>query len=112
MGVDDLSHYFSYTKLASSAYISSERSYLFCSILWTACKGKKLKLARHALQMPALNPQALELAQAFMAWVSRMDVSLCPVCKVGHLRTVEVLAGVRQLPVPGSLAWPQERGPP
>ncbi|BCO25716.1 hypothetical protein MIZ03_0595 [Rhodoferax lithotrophicus] len=76
-------------------------------------QGEKLKLARHALQMPAaLNPRALESAQVFMARVSRMDVGLCPVCKVGHLRTVEVLAGVRQLPVPGSLAWPQERGPP
>ncbi|BCO25945.1 hypothetical protein MIZ03_0824 [Rhodoferax lithotrophicus] len=81
-------------------------------MLASACKGKKLKVARLALQMPALNPQALESAQVFMARVSKMDVGLCPVCKVGHLRTVEVLAGARQLPVPGSLAWPQERGPP
>jgi hypothetical protein len=62
------------------------------------------------LQMPALNPQAMESVQAFMARVARMDVGLCPVCKVGHLRTVEVLAGARQLPAPVAMVWPQERG--
>jgi len=81
-------------------------------VLAPCCKGKKLSVARLALQMPALNPQALESAQAFMARVAKMDVSLCPVCKVGHLQTVEVVAGVRQLPVPGARVWPQERGPP
>lgn len=81
-------------------------------VLASSCKGKKLKAARLALQMPALNPQALESSQAFMARVSRMDVGLCPVCKVGHLRTVEVLSGAKQLPTPGAMAWPQERGPP
>jgi hypothetical protein len=81
-------------------------------VLASSCKGKKLKAARLALQMPTLNPQALESAQAFMARVLRMDVGLCPVCKVGHLRTVEVLAGARQLPIPGAMVWPPERGPP
>ncbi len=81
-------------------------------VLACACKGRQLNAARLALQMPALNPQALESAQAFMARVTRMDVGLCPVCKVGRLRTVEVLAGVRQLPVPGARVWPSERGPP
>lgn len=81
-------------------------------VLASSCKSKKLKAARLALQMPSLNPQALESAQTFMARVAQMDVGMCPVCKVGHLRTVEVLAGAKQLPVPGSLAWPQERGPP
>ncbi|TXT38471.1 MAG: putative transposase [Comamonadaceae bacterium] len=81
-------------------------------VLASSCKGKKLKAARLALQMPGLNPLTLESAQAFMARVSRMDVGMCPVCKVGHLRTVEVLAGARQLPVPGAMVWPLERGPP
>jgi len=81
-------------------------------VLASSCKGKKLKAARLTLQMPTPNPQALESAQAFMARVLRIDVGLCPVCKVGHLRTVEVLAGVKQLPVPGAMVLPQERGPP
>jgi hypothetical protein len=62
--------------------------------------------------MPALNLRALESAQGFMAQVAKMDVGLCLVCKVGHLRTVEVLAGTKQLPEPGATLWPQERGPP
>jgi hypothetical protein len=81
-------------------------------VLTSACKGSKLNAARLALQMPALNPQALESAQAFMARVAQMDVGLCPVCKVGQLQAVEVLAGARQLPAPGAIVWPQERGPP
>ncbi len=81
-------------------------------VLASSCKGVKLNAARLALQMPQPNPQALESAQAFMARVATMDVGLCPVCKVGHLRTVEVLAGARQLPEPGATLWPQERGPP
>jgi hypothetical protein len=35
--------------------------------------------------MPALNLRALESAQGFMAQVTKMDVGLCPVCKVGKL---------------------------
>jgi len=81
-------------------------------VLASACKGSKLNAARLALQMPAINAQALESAQAFMARVARLDVGLCPVCKMGHLRTVEVLAGARRLPVAGSMVLPQERGPP
>jgi hypothetical protein len=81
-------------------------------VLASSCKGKKLSAARLALQMPARNPQALESAQAFMARVAKMDVGLCSVCKVGHLQTVEVLAGAKQLPEPGVTLWPQGRGPP
>ena len=81
-------------------------------VLASSCKGAKLNAARLALQMPSLNPQALESAQAFMARVAKMDVGMCPVCKVGHLRNVEVLAGAKQLPAPGAMVWPQERGPP
>ena len=81
-------------------------------VLASACKGSKLNAARLALQMPALNPQALESAQAFMARVARIDVGMCPCCKQGRLRTVEVVAGAKQLPVPGTMVWPSERGPP
>lgn len=81
-------------------------------VLASGCKGRQLKAARLALQMPDINQEALESAQGFMARVARIDVGLCPVCKVGHLRTVEVLSGAKQLPTPGAMVWPQERGPP
>jgi len=81
-------------------------------VLASACKDKKLNAARLALQMPALNPQALESAQAFMARVARIGLGLCPCCKLGRLRTVEVVAGAKQLPVPDAMVWPSERGPP
>jgi len=81
-------------------------------LLAPSCKGKKLNAARQALQMPQPNPQALESAQGFMARVAKMDVGLCPVCKLGRLHTVEVLAGAKQLPIPGAMVWPQQRGPP
>ena len=81
-------------------------------VLASACKGSKLNAARLALQMPPINPQALASAQAFMARVARLDVGLCPACKMGHLRAVERLAGARRLPVAGSMVLPQQRGPP
>ena len=81
-------------------------------VLASACKGVKLPAARAALQMPAANPQAIESAQAFMARVTRMDVGLCPCCKVGRLRTIAVLAGLGRLPAPGEALVPQNRGPP
>lgn len=81
-------------------------------VLAPCCKGQKLTAARLALQMPVSSPQALESAQGFLARVARIDVSVCPCCKVGHLRTVAVLAGVKQLASPASAIWPQERGPP
>jgi hypothetical protein len=62
-------------------------------VLASSCKGTKLNAVRLALQMPGINQQALESAQKFKARVARVDVGLCPVCKVGHWRTVEVLAG-------------------
>jgi len=69
-------------------------------VLAPCCKGKKLNAARLALLMPDLNPQALEAAQAFMARVLRIDVGLCPCCRVGRLRTAEVLAGPSGCPHP------------
>jgi hypothetical protein len=43
--------------------------------------------------MPQTNQKTQESAQAFMAHVACLDVGLCPCCKQGRLRTVEVLAG-------------------
>ncbi|WP_366520594.1 transposase [Rhodoferax sp.] len=81
-------------------------------VLASSCKGRLLNAARLALQMPAANPQAMESARGFMARVAKMDVGLCPCCKVGRLRMAEVLAGAKQLPAPGARVSPQERGPP
>jgi hypothetical protein len=81
-------------------------------VLASRCKGKKLNAARLALPMPGIHKQALESAQKFMARVAQIDVGLCPPCKLGRLRTVEVLSGAKQLPTPGAMVWPQERGPP
>jgi len=81
-------------------------------VLASSCKAVKLDAARLALQMPVPNPQAVESAQAFMARVARMDVLLCPYCKLGRLRIAEVLARQKQLPAPASSVWPPGRGPP
>ena len=81
-------------------------------VLASACKGVKLAAACAALQMPAPNSQALACAQAFMARVAKMNVGLCPCCKVGRLRTIAVLAGLGRLPAPGAALVPQNRGPP
>ena len=81
-------------------------------VLASACKRVKLRAARLALQMPALNPQALESARAFMTRVAKMDVLLCPCCKVGRLHVAAVLMGQARLPAPGCTVVPQGRGPP
>ena len=81
-------------------------------VLASACKAVKLDAARLALQMPAINPQAVESAQAFMARVLKLDVSQCPCCKTGRLHVVATLLGLRQLPSPGSTLLPQGRAPP
>ena len=81
-------------------------------VLASACKGVKLPAAQLALQMPVANPQAIESAQAFMVRVAKMDVGLCPCCKVGRLRTIAVLAGLGRLPGPHSTVAPHICGPP
>nr|WP_295778106.1 IS91 family transposase [Rhodoferax sp.] len=81
-------------------------------VLASACKGVKLSAARTALQMPQSNPQAIESAQGFMARVARMDVSLCPCCKVGHMQVTAVLQGQARLPAPAHAVAQQSRGPP
>lgn len=75
-------------------------------VLASACKADKLTAARQALQMPAVNAQAVESAQAFMARVASIDVSVCPCCKVGRLHVAAVLVGQARLPAP------QAQGPP
>ena len=52
--------------------------------------------------MPAINPQAVDSAQAFMAPVAKIDVLLCPCCKMGRQRDTATLKGSAQLPAPGA----------
>lgn len=81
-------------------------------VLAASCKKVKLRAARLALQMPVINPQAIESAQAFMARIAMINVLLCPCCKVGTLRLVAVLRGSAQLPPPSAGVLAQSRGPP
>ena len=81
-------------------------------VLASACKRRKLTAARLALQMPAVNPRAIESAQAFMLRVAKIDVLVCPCCKAGRLRTIAVLAGPARLPPPCTTVLPPGRGPP
>ena len=81
-------------------------------VLASSCKGVKLNAARTALQIPLPNPQATESAQGFMARVAKIDVSLCPCCKVGRLQFTAVLQGQACLPAPTHAVAQQSRGPP
>lgn len=81
-------------------------------VLASACKRTKLGAARAALQMPPVNPKAIESAQAFMARVDRRDVLQCPCCKVGRLKVIAVLKGQTRLPAPATAVVHQARGPP
>ena len=65
------------------------------------CQGPRLALARAALSMPALSPAATECAQVFMQRVAQAQIRQCPACGHGRLVVAQVLAGARQLPVPG-----------
>ena len=81
-------------------------------VLASACKGVKLNAARLALQVPLPNPLAMESAQGFLARVAKIDVSLCPCCKVGRLQVIAVLQGQARLPAPTHAVAQQSRGPP
>ena len=81
-------------------------------VLASACKGVKLGVARQALQMPAINPRAVESARDFMMRVAKVDVMLCPCCKTGRLRVIEVVTGNSCLSAPGGVVIQQSRGPP
>ena len=82
-------------------------------VLASSCKRVKLDAARLALLMPAINSQAIETAQAFMARVTKRDVLLCPCCRIGRLHVTATLQGQGQLPAPGVTAINEHnRGPP
>lgn len=81
-------------------------------VLSSACKGVKLGAARQALQMPVINPRAVESALDFMMRVARVDVMLCPCCKIGKLRVIETLTGNARLSLPDGVVIQQSRGPP
>ena len=81
-------------------------------LLAPSSKRVKLNAARTALQMPQSNPQAMESAQGFMARVAKIDVGMCPCCKVGRLQVTAVLQGQARLPVPTHAVAQQSRGPP
>jgi hypothetical protein len=81
-------------------------------LLASACKAVKLSAARAALQMPLPSAQAVESAQAFMARVAKMDVRLCPCCKLVRLHVGAVLAGQARLPEPIGVVTQHNRGPP
>lgn len=81
-------------------------------VLASACKGVKLGAAKQALQMPVINPRAVESARDFMMRVAKVDVMLCPCCKTGRLRVSEVLTGDGRLSAPGCVVMQQSRGPP
>ena len=81
-------------------------------VLASRCKAVKLNAARLALQVPALNPLAIESAQTFMARVAKVDVALCHCCKLGRLHVGATLLGQRHLPAPISTTSARNRGPP
>ncbi len=81
-------------------------------VLASSCKGVKLNAARLAPQMPVPHPQAMQSAHGFMARVAKLDVGLCPCCKVGRLQVTAVLQGQARLPTPTCVVWQQGRGAP
>ncbi len=81
-------------------------------VLASSCKAVKLSAARQALDMPMSSPQAMESVQGFMARVARMDVGVCPCCKVGRLQVTAVLQGQTRLSVPAQPVAHPSRGPP
>ncbi len=81
-------------------------------LLASSCKAVKLNAARAALQMPLPSAQAMESAQGFIARVAKMDVGLCPCCRLARLHVGAVLAGQARLPEPIGVVTQHSRGPP
>lgn len=81
-------------------------------VLASACKGIQLTAARQCLHMPQPSERAMECAHDFMARVARINVHLCPCCKVGRLQITTVLQGPARLPAPACTVMPSNRGPP
>ena len=81
-------------------------------VLASGSKAVKLNAARLALQMPGANAQGLESAQGFIARVAKLDVGLCPCCKVARLHVTAVLPVQARLPTPAGVVAQQSRRPP
>ena len=81
-------------------------------VLASSCKAAQLTAARQSPQMPQPSVQAMEGARDFLARVARIDVRLCPCCKVGRLHITAVLQGQARLPAPACAVMPANRGPP
>ena len=79
-------------------------------VLASSCIAVKLNAAKLALQMPQPNAKAMESVQAFMVRVAKMDVGLCPCCKMGRLQVTAVLLGQAHLPPPVFSDLPPNRG--
>ena len=81
-------------------------------VLASACKGVKLALARLALQMPAVNPRAIESAKAFMARVARINVLMVPGLQTRSFAHYSGARGPRAIASTRCTVLPQSRGPP
>jgi len=73
--------------------------------------GKLGKLSKPTTG-PLPNAQAMESAQGFIARVTKMDVGLCPCCRLARLHVGAVLAGQARLPEPIGVVTQHSRGPP
>jgi len=60
-------------------------------LLASASKKQSLLIARSALNAPIPDAVTIESIQDFMLRVAKIDISICPLCKQGHLRIVEIL---------------------
>lgn len=84
-------------------------------LLSPAHKRERLAQAREALHAPAPSPSALEAAEKFMLRVAQKDISRCPCCEHGTLRSVAELLPDRSSlvrPHPALLPRPTSRSPP
>jgi hypothetical protein len=81
-------------------------------VLASSCKAVQLTAARQSLQMPQPSVQAMECAHDFLVRVAKIDVRLCPCCKVGRLHITAVLQGQARLTTPACAVIPANRGPP
>ena len=84
-------------------------------LLAPARKRQRLTAARQALQAPEPSPPAREAAEQFLRRVAQRDITRCPDCGRGTLRTVGVLRPDRSAlirPHPALAPPPSCRGPP
>jgi hypothetical protein len=79
-------------------------------LLAPSAKVQRLALVRRLLAMPQTNPIAREQAQDFMRRVAAIDMDVCPHCRHGRLRLVEVVGRAQAFEADGGGA--PCRGPP